>query len=226
MIYMSRDARRITDHLTSYGIDSDLKDRFDIEVACSQFLPNHIMGVVDQILKGKKSIDKLTRAQDRRWDYFNKPVYDILTRRHSAWQNIQLELDSIIPFAMDAYSIVTATLLPHDINRVETNLLIYEIPPLGNRDDILGAVRICKDRGARSVAYLHAILSRQRAKKLAEIEERKKSEIPVWKPGELERLEESLGVVEDWDDKKKLVDIDREFERHRNKRLKDIEWRE
>lgn len=215
---MSRDARRVVNHLNTYGIDIELGGgQFDIEVSCSMFFPTHIMGVIDQILKGKNAVDKLLRAQDRGWDYFKKPIRDFLSHRTSSWQKAKRD-EEPIQFAPRAYSIVVSTYLAHDINRAEADLLVYEIPELGDRDVLLHGIIISKRHSVRSVSYLHGILLRERARRTADIDERESRREKVWEPGELERIEDHLGLSDDWEQKRKSIKskkaLNAEIKRH------------
>lgn len=219
MIYCSKEARKVLDFLDQYGIDVPLgeKQRFDLEVCCSLFYPNHIIGVVQKVLKGGNALAKLNRAQSDGWKYFAAPVRSMLKGRHSAHHQNQPDPDDIEnrAWAAKVYSIVITTLVYHDINRSEANSLIWEVPPLvGNRNALLEAIQVCRSQDARSIPYLRGVLIREDAKREArKYERRRLASGDLWEPA-TDPIENLGPVQDDWDEKRKDIDLIQSMEEY------------
>lgn len=219
MIYASKDARKVLDHLEGLGIDVPLggeERRFALEVACSLFYPNHIISVIASVLNGKSAWQKLNRAQRDGWRYFNKPVYDFLRKRQPAQRSdvpdLEIEHEG---WASRVWDVTVTTLLIHDINRQEANTLLYEIPRLvPDRHALLDAIGICKNNQAWSIPYLHGILVREDAKREAQrIERNKLTENEGWEP-DTEPPDDLDPLIDDWNRKRRDVDLRTSLERY------------
>lgn len=210
MIYVSKDARRVISHLGQLGIVLELGQNgiFDVEVACSQFFPNHIIGVIDQVLRGNDPLTKIERAQEQKWDYFSKPVSNMLRGRTAAWQEPQVPIEESWneSWARRVYSIISTAFLVHDINRAEANTIMFDIPPITtDRDALVAAIHAAKDRRVRSVPYLKAILERTEAQRRAERAEEEKSRVPLYDPTSV-RLS-NLEVLNGWEKAQRRIQI-------------------
>lgn len=162
MLYFSTAGRRIVSHLSGLGIEPDLDDAYQIQLAATRFFPNHIIGVMDKVLAGKAS--RLTRAQEQGWEYFNKPVWSMLTKRDNAHRPI-----SVTPTQDNALAVfrhVQTSLLVRDMDDEEAAMLIYKIPiNVPNLVVLRDAIAICLDRDVRSVRYLNGVLLRRAQEK-------------------------------------------------------------
>lgn len=187
MRYMSKSARKVVKCLNRFGVDVEGTVYFQIEVACSMFYHTHIIGVIESVLKSGGVAQKLFKAQEFGWYYFAQPITDMLKSRNSA-QNINfpgIDETFVVERSAKVYGIVCTTLLAHDINSQEINQLLYDVPPLCNKNSLMESIRICKDRGARSIPYLHGILERRGADLRARLKERDDDTKDVWIPGEV-----------------------------------------
>lgn len=185
--YMSKDARKVVNHLGRFGIEIDIGEEiFQIDVACSMYFPNHIISVIDQVLGGKNKVKKLFKAQEDGWYYFAAPIVSMLKGRTTAWQPACPDEDDLFGWSPEqaaaAYILVCSSMIPHDMNRTEANQLLYDCPRLGGRDEFIEAIHICKERNARSIPYLHGILERKSAQIQAFIKERDARDVGVWIP--------------------------------------------
>lgn len=218
MIHSTRDARKVLDVLSEYGVDVPLgrDQRFDLEVACSLFFPNHIIGVVRRVLDGGNAFAKLNRAQQHGWRYFSKPVRDQLKGRVSAQhaQSPDAEIKNEA-WANTIYGIVMTAMVGHDINRREGNILIYEVPALVNdRQDLLAAIQICKNQDARSIPYLQGVLVREEAKRVARKHERDRMASGSLFQASADTISDTRGLAEEWLEKSKDVDLIESVERY------------
>ena len=209
MRFMSRDARKVVDRMESLGIEIEGTQYFQVEVACSMFFPNHIMTVIDKVLSGKNASTKLFKAQDDGWYYFANPVTSMLKGRTTAWQPQAPGEEDMVGWvpehAAAAYEIVCVTMLPHDMNRTEANQLLYDCPLLAGRDGFIEAIKICKDRNARSIPYLHGILERKAAQVMAYIRERDDATELVWVPDTDVDTIPSDAAAADWERRTKFI---------------------
>jgi len=201
---MSKDARFVIKRLDLFGIEISRTIEngvFDLELCCLWFKRNHIVGVIDLCLKGKNTAAKLMKAQDQGWGYFARPVQDMLSTRMTAQfpRGTPYNTDTpVLPWSAEAYYLVTQSLLTHDINRAESGMLVFDVPLLGGKADVVSAMTICRDRNARSIPYLHGIMTRNAAQRTARLQERKESEVGVWKPTD-EVIEDSSDHGDDWE---------------------------
>lgn len=182
--YFSKDARTVVNHLANIGVEVESKeDGYALEWACVQFFPNHIMGVIDKIMKGGRVAEKLAKAQDQGWGYFNKPVHSMLGGRTAAWKDADLPEEFNPEWGLKVYGMVTSGMLLSDMTNDEAKLLIVTIPTLTtDPNEIIGAVRVCKQRQSRSVYYLNGILSRTDQQKKGRIKEVKREAEEMNKP--------------------------------------------
>lgn len=179
-LYWSTGGRRIATYLEGIGIEPTLEDGYRIEVAVSRFYPNHIIGVMDKVLAGK--VSRLTRAQESGWDYFDKPVWSMLTGRKGA--NRPEQMKTIEAKALPVYKHAQRGLLIRDMDEEEAKLLLEEVPPLvPELPVLLDAIRICADRNARSVRYLHGVLKRRKQEKVGITRKQRVTNEP-WEPPE------------------------------------------
>ena len=207
-LVLSKQAREVCDYLYGLGVvvGPGEHEAFDLEVCCSQFFPNHIVAVIDQCLKGKKPGLRLMRAQSMGWRYFAGPVRSYLRGRALAHQPGRPDLGlMLVPWSHKVWSITTSSFLVHDMNRTEADTLIFSLPHLCDQETLVLALNACRDRGIRTVPYLHGVLTRDRAQRAAPIFERDRDEERPWAPGELEAVEERLGV-EDWNERLATAD--------------------
>lgn len=212
MTFMSKEARTVSDHLDALGIEVDLgHGLWDLEVVCSQFFPNHIIGVIDKVLKGKdvrKTLIKLEKAQEIGWPYFDKPVRDFLTRRRSAHYDSSPSLSLLTDWSdwsRKCYSIVTSTYLVHDMNRDEANDLVFKIPRFApNRQALMDGVLAAKRQRVRSVSYLRGIVSRDHAQRQARAKERKDEEATTpFEPPAID-VPDPSAFAEEWHTQRKV----------------------
>lgn len=215
MIHMSKEARKVTSYLATVGVEIELGNDgiFDVEVSCSQFFPNHIVGVIQTCFKGKGLPEKLEKAQEKRWAYFKKPVSSILGGRTAAWQDNPpiIEESWNETWARRVYGIVVTTFLVHDINRAEANSILFDIPPLtGDRDALIAAIHSAKDRRVRSVPYLKAILEREAGRRQAEREEQESSRVKPWEPGDIVIATDAL---DGWEEAQRRIDVHKAFKK-------------
>lgn len=214
-IYHSRDGRKVIDTLKVYGVvPLDGKQHFDIEIICSIFYPNHIVGVIKHVLSGKGLLGKLGRAQEQGFGYFRRPAFDMLKSRPSSWRRDVDAMEtlsdpkSLSDWHVGVYTIVSTTLMSSDVGSDEMAVLLYEIPLLTNEQlELVMAIRACKDQGKRSIHYLKGVLSRSKADKEARTRDimRSRSENVPWSPpgdhipldpAEIKEFEEHWGLIE------------------------------
>ena len=217
MRYMSRAARKVVDYLNALGIIIEEPIVFyQIDVACSMWFPNHIIQVITKCLSGGDRAKKLFKAQELGWYYFAGPITKMLSKREEAKQptNPQDYIDeSYSPeHSAAVYGTVTTSLLAHDMNNVELNQLLYDVPPLvmgfkdGGRETVLDAIRICKERKARTIPYLHGILERRGSEIKARIKDRDEDQASVWKPNDDQNTIDSTDAAADWESKSKIIE--------------------
>lgn len=194
--YVSRDSRRILNHLEEYDISiSDPKHLLDVEICLSRFYPNHVIGVIDKCLSGKNLLKKLGRAQQRSWNYFKKPVRDLLSSRKPAHRKNPPNQEKLLSegWVSKVYSIVTSSLLINDMSREEADKLIYEVPHYArDRMDLVHAITPCKEHGSRNVHYLLGVLRNEREREEGRTKEllKRRSKGEPWEPDEESRLSE------------------------------------
>lgn len=164
-LYWSTSGRKIASHLAGMGVELNLEDAYRIELAVRRFYPNHIIGVIDQVLSGKAS--RLGRAQEQGWDYFHKPVYSMLSGRKGAIRDDAPEKLPTEPNTLAVFKYVQRGLLIRDMDEGEAMMLLYMVPPLVPKMSVLAdAIRVCADRDARNVRYLHGVLNRRKQEKV------------------------------------------------------------
>lgn len=175
---LSVDLRRIHDHLKGYGLQST-DDLMAAEMACLNFFPNHIRGVLDRVLSTDTALDRLA---GQGWSYVNKPIYDLLTSRAAARRRPELAITSLA--GLD-YDLIRVRLLETDMNAEETALLFLDIPGLvRSRSQLNEAIQICRDRRSRTVYYLAGVLrkgTQRLASRTAELLENRTEVLP-WTP--------------------------------------------
>lgn len=214
MIHCSRPARSVIDHLeTAYGIRLELQDRFDLEVCCSRFLPSHIIGVTKQILRGKNVLNKLGRAQSRKWGYFDRPVYDFLENRASAHVSPPLDSRETTDYAPKAYRITCATFCVADFPVAELRALLYDIPPLLlDKHDLLNAIQAAKNQGVGDIRYVRGILAGRRRDERASLGD--EADGAVWEPEHTDPVDIDA-AIDHWHEQKEALDFERELRRIR-----------
>lgn len=164
MIYHSSSGRKVATFLQSVGIEPSLDDAYRIELAAFRFWPNHIIGVCEQVLKG--SAAKLQRAQDQGWEYFDKPVWQILSKRGPAQRPGLVSPAPEKASALPCFKHVQTSLLIRDMDDKEVEMLFFSIPKLvPKREVLMQAIRSCIDRDVRNVHYLHGVLKRRKQEK-------------------------------------------------------------
>jgi len=213
----SKDAGRVLDKLNSLGIPLPIQDVWMLEIAASVFFPNHIVGVVDHVLSGKRKLDKIARAQEQGWSYFHKPVFSLLTSRTSAHRPSADEHIGQNPtdWHRKAFTIVATTLVSGEVGREEMDVLLWEIPLLvSEQRDLVLAIGACKDQGKHSIYYLRGVLKREKSEREARTRDTMsaRSRSGGWKtpekkltPEQVEEFERQWGLTEEnmdveWDD--------------------------
>lgn len=202
MRYMGKGTRKVVKHLAEFGIviEEDVVF-FQIEVACSMFYTNPIIGVINKVMSGKSKVRKLFNAQEQGWYYFANPISQMLSKRDSArHKNFPGIDESFDPEkAALVYNTVCKSLLPHDMNTAEANQLIYDVPPICDKESLFQAIHICKDKNARSIPYLHGILERNSAQLQARIKDRDKDRVDVWSPDDISDTISDEEAVTNWE---------------------------
>jgi hypothetical protein len=179
-------ARRIERHLAKYGIELRWpEDYFAIDLACLHFFPNHIEGVIDQVLSGGDEGAKRARAREQRWGYFAKPVGSLLGKRAGALREDAPDLLFDARVA-DVYKVVTRSLLAADMTHEEVRQLLFVVAPIvgTNLQKLFDAVRVCRERDARTVYYLRGVLEKGEQKRETRKREtlEGRSEAEPWSP--------------------------------------------
>ena len=216
MKYCSYDARQVVDHLKKHGYEVAEQDYIEIEQAVGKFWPNHIMGVIDGVLKptSKQTTEqKIDRAKTLGWAYFHKPVFSMLTPRGGAHRTESIDF-ATDEWTKTVYNIVTTGFVVADFTVKELALLVVEIPALlstGESHELSYAITAAK-RGSRNIFYLNGVIRREtQTKKGKAIERQEQIETDAEKgwsaPEDFELMDvtERLTLASDW--QKKQNDI-------------------
>lgn len=204
MIWLSYDGRRIYDRLRALGIELGAQDCFDLERAALDFFPNHIIGVIDACFTTGDRIGKLSRAQERGWGYFEKPVRQLLSKRESACRDAG---EVPIAEAATVWQLAQARLLVRDMDYAEA-LILFSTIPVALRthqitiDDIRQGIAICRDRDARTPYFLRGIVRKLIGHRMGMSRERQlehAGQLHLWLP-DTEPLTpaEIVAVEEEW----------------------------
>lgn len=189
-MYVSYDARKVMDALKEKGVT--ITDRLNLELQVGLYWPNHIIGVCEKLLKTDAAVAK---ANAGGWfGYFNTPVINLLSKRIPAHRTNQITAAN----CSDAvYKSVTGGLLVADFTMDELKLLLVDIPAMVQNDRLAltSAISACKDRGSRSVFYLHGVLKRGHATK-AGMRKQRDEDMSAVKPWEPAADFEPLDVVD------------------------------
>jgi hypothetical protein len=208
MTYLSGDARKIQVWLQDRGIA--LEEPVSLEYTCSVFFPNHIIGVCDHVLSKGDIMGKLERAQDQGWSYFEKPIWSILEGRETAHRR-KRPWPKLPPRADAAWRVVQARLLLSDMSRDDADLLLFAIPEMADKLALSEAIRVCRERDIRTVAYLHGILRRRQQERQGKQRERRESGGDPWTPPAIDPIEiaDAARFEYEWGEILRDVDIER-----------------
>jgi hypothetical protein len=153
-------------------------------IATLRFFTNHIIGVIDQVLKEPNRDAKIARANEQGWSYFRSPVESLLSKRLPAQRPGAVKVQQT-PELLALYELVAATLLDADMTAAEVRMLVVDLPKYTKSPaDLREAIRICRARSARSIHYLIGILRRGEQKRQTKVIELKemRSERGPWVP--------------------------------------------
>jgi hypothetical protein len=160
----SYDARKVFERLSDYGIELPRQDDFNVEMAVGEFFPNHVIGVIDDILKRGtpgNAHKKMAKIAEMGWAYFNKPVWAMLSARTGALRTNSISIEHNEKNTR-IYGVVTASLLLADFNMDELRILCIDLPAIIGDDAALSnAIEAAKRQSARSIYYLQGILRRE-----------------------------------------------------------------
>jgi len=172
--------RRLLTAINQYvPISLSMDDLLEMETFVYRWYPVRIEAAIDMVM-GKASEQSKQRAADMGWDYFRKPILDILSGDVTALM-VGGERPNKVPIDAQSYLIV-CNMLEVSMSRDELGTLLYEVP--ANHPQLAEACAICRERGNRNVHYMKGILNRFDAKAatlLREREEDKKASEP-WTP--------------------------------------------
>lgn len=189
-------AQRVAKMLeTTYGIQvGSERDWLLLEIQTLWYMPNHIEGVIRQVLR--EDDRKIGRAREKGWGaYFWNPVLSLLASRDACHRNLLTKDIEVTDELVALYSLITATLLDVDMTADELLLLLLELPRMApSQKDLHGAIRICKDRKARSVYYLMGILRRGeqwKETRTREILDARSEQAPWTPPVDHERIDDT-----------------------------------
>ena len=226
MRYMGRGTRNVVKMLKDMGIPLETNEEFyQVEVACTYYYPNHIIGVIQKIMGKGDVIQKFFKAQDHGWAYFAKPIDDMLGSRDNArnphYQGPVSDTEFNIKHHVEIYNMVCCHLLAHDINIREVNMLLWAVPLYCDDETLLEAIHICKDRGIRNIPYLYGILERRDADLRARIRDRDEDVVDVWVPGKNDDTIEGDKAADEWAGLNPVIqsmkDINAKSPRHRRR---------
>lgn len=187
-MYVSNDARRVLASLQSFGIEVPESQLIWLELVCSYFFPNHIVKTVEKVKP--KSKTSILKAIEEGWDYFDKPCYNLLTKRDGARRpnTPSIVHDGPTPSQQLWWERCQRSLLVRDMDRGEADCILWELPELDpDSERFREAVRVCKERDTRSPRYLVGILNRANQEKAGKARERDRKravEPQPWEPPE------------------------------------------
>jgi hypothetical protein len=152
---MSTEARKVDTRLNDLGIET--AEPFDIELDVNSFYPNHIIGVIDGVVK-RASGASYTKAVDQGYAYFSKPVRSQLTKRSGALRGDSLSIDD--PEGVRRiFRLLSCSYCVADFNRAEFALIVGLATT--STDVIISAMQAAKRQGNRSIYYLNGIVARE-----------------------------------------------------------------
>lgn len=213
-VYVSRSARKVLDF---QGFDPyPPAQQYLLELNCLQFFPNHIISVVEQILK-KADGSALERFMDQGWVYMSQPVRSILKNRKKAWRpaapgDMIYDLD---PWHLEVYAHLVGT-LEHDFNEQEAKALLLEIPlmTMDRPNLLMDARRAAEQQRNRNILYLKGIIEREAGTRDARAE-REHSKVVLSTPEEVEIEKPDPETVDHlttmWAARKKRIEVLREL---------------
>lgn len=181
------------ERLRAHGVElADVGDRLCLEIDLLRFYPNHIEGVIEQVLKGGNVAAKVDRANAQGWGYFALPVESLLRAREGAIRSDAISPEHVVALLggnrsglRRTYTMV-CSMVSADMTHEEVRKLFVELWSLGPSEEALrAAIAVCKERDARTVYYLYGVLSKetQRAETRRSELLRDRSEQEVWRPG-------------------------------------------
>lgn len=177
----------------------DPLDVYALEGQLGRFYPNHIISVVDNLIKKP---DQVERANALGYSgYFSKPVNSMLGARKPAHRSVPYAAaDVTINFPeWDSLS----NWLVADYNQAEAAIIFDDFWSYSD-EQIKAGMRAAKDQGKRTIYYLNGVLKRDaadRAGRVAEIQRHEEEAAQQgWSPDEFEKLDagERAEVQIDW----------------------------
>lgn len=216
-VYCSTDARKVIEHVRAKTGNRFGLLPYDVELAVHQFYPNHIIGVIDKVLKTDE--ESLQRAMKGGWNYLLKPINSMLGPRSAAHRESYEPLQ-LGPRHQGIVRTIQGDLCLADYNMTEQKLLLKDIPEMAEAMglDIEWSIKACRNQGKRSIYYLHGVIKREfqtREGRLHEIQQAAQADgARAWTPPEdFEPLDlgERLEFQLDWQSRKEDINFNKKL---------------
>lgn len=212
-MYCSFETRKVIECIEAYGLTVAESDYFSIEVAVGKFWNTHIQGVIEQVMRPTSSLtaeDKIERATERGWAYFDKPVWSMLTPRGQAHRNDVIDFEEE-EHTVRIYNLIAKSFVLTDFNMRELGMLVLDIPSIVPDIATLSQHMAAAKRTSRTIYYLHGVAKRHHGQQLGLLKELRQNaldhEVPVFVPPEPLDFVEARVLADRWKQKQSDIDI-------------------